>query len=72
MLLHVKVTTRARRPGIKTAADGTLLVSVTEPPEDGRANRAVCEAVAAHLRVPKRSVTILRGLTSRLKQIKIQ
>ena len=71
MKLHVRVTPRAKRRAIEQAPDGTLLVKVTEPAEDGRANAAVIAAVAAHFGVPKRRVTIIRGLTSRQKQIDI-
>ena len=69
MKIQVKVTPRARRRSIETAPDGTLLVKVTEPAESGRANAAVIEALAKHFSVPKRSITILRGQSSRNKLI---
>jgi uncharacterized protein len=39
--------------------------------EGGEANRAVTELLAKALGVPKRSVRVLSGTTSRLKQIAI-
>ena len=71
MRIQVHVTPRAKTRSVQSAPDGTLLVKVTEPAEEGRANAAVIAAVAAHFGVPKRCVTILRGITSRQKQIDI-
>ena len=71
MRLHVRVIPRAKRRTIEQALGGTLLVKVTEPAEDGRANAAVIAALAAHFSVPKRCVKILRGLTGRQKMIEI-
>ena len=45
---------------------------VPEPPEDGRANEAVIELLAEHFDVPKGSLRIVRGHTSRQKVIEIQ
>ena len=50
MRLQVRVTPRTRKPGIETAGDGTLVVKVREPAEDGRANAAVIEALEAMYR----------------------
>ncbi|MBU8537262.1 DUF167 domain-containing protein [Falsiroseomonas tokyonensis] len=71
--LAVKVQPRARRPAFGgLAADGaTLKVAVAEAPEDGRANRAVCEAVARALGLPKSAVEVLHGATSRQKTLRI-
>ena len=71
MRLHVRVTPRAGQRSVQPAADGTLLVKVTEPAEEGRANAAVIAAVAAHFGVPKRCVTMLRGFTGRQKLIEV-
>ncbi len=71
MKIQVRVTPRARRRGIERAEDGTWIVRVTEPAEDGRANAAVAEALAEHFGVPKRSITIVRGHPARLKLIDV-
>jgi len=71
MRIQVKVTPRAKRPGVATAADGTLAVKVRAPATDGRANDAVIEALAAHFGVPRRAVTIVHGHTSRRKLVEI-
>jgi uncharacterized protein YggU (UPF0235/DUF167 family) len=73
--VRVKVQPRARRPGllgIAAAADGPRLkLAVTEAPEDGRANRAVCLALARALGVAPSLVTVLHGATSREKTLTI-
>jgi hypothetical protein len=72
MRLQVRVTPRARKPGIETAGDGTLVVKVREPAEDGRANDAVIAALAGHFGVAKRAVTIVHGHGSRRKLVEVQ
>ncbi len=71
MRLEIRVRPRARRHGVETATDGTLIVDVTEPAQDGRANATVVDTLADYFRVPKRAVTIVRGLASRRKLIEI-
>ena len=51
--------------------DGALKVRVTEPPTEGRANRAVVELLAEKFGVPKSQVEIVAGETSRRKLVKI-
>lgn len=72
MRLPIRVTPRAKKPGIKTAEDGTLAVRVREPAEDGRANDAVVAALADHFGVAKRAVTIVHGHGSRRKFVEVQ
>jgi uncharacterized protein YggU (UPF0235/DUF167 family) len=54
----VKVQPRARRPGLQSAEGDRLRIGVAEPPEDGRANRAVCETLAVLLDVPPSAVRV--------------
>jgi uncharacterized protein len=71
MRLQIRVTPRAKRPGLETAGDGTIVVKVREPAEDGRANAAVIKALAGHFGVAKRAVTIVHGHGSRRKLVEI-
>ena len=66
------VRPRSRRRGVEAQADGSLVVRVTEPAEDGRANAAVIDALAAHFNVAKRAVSIVRGHTARRKLVAIE
>ena len=63
------MTPRASRTAIAGWRDGVLLVKVTAPPVDSAANAAVIALLAKSLDVPKRAITIVRGETSRLKQV---
>ncbi|HUB16493.1 MAG TPA: DUF167 domain-containing protein [Acetobacteraceae bacterium] len=69
----VKVQPGARRPGLHgtaPSADGVRLrIAVAEKPADGRANRAVCAALAAALDVPPSAVRIVAGATGREKRL---
>ena len=65
-----RVTPRARKAELRLE-DGTVHVRVTAPPEDGRANRAAQEALAAALGVAKSRLTLVRGATSRDKLFRL-
>ena len=54
-------------------ADGSevVVVAVSAPPEDGRANRAVIELLADVWDLPRRSLTVTAGTTARTKTIRI-
>jgi uncharacterized protein YggU (UPF0235/DUF167 family) len=66
---HCRVTPRARRHSITD--EGGIKVCVTDPPEDGRANAAVAQALAHALGVAKTRLTLLRGATSRDKVFRL-
>jgi uncharacterized protein YggU (UPF0235/DUF167 family) len=56
---------------VQPALDGTFLVFVREPAKDGMANTAVRDALASYFEVPKTSVQMTAGRTSRFKRFKI-
>ncbi len=67
----VHVTPRSSRNEIAGWRGGELLVRVTVPPEDGKANAAVCKLLAKALGVPRSAVHVARGEVSRHKQLQI-
>ncbi len=68
----VRVTPRAKRPGVQGLRDdGVLLVRVGAPPEDGRANAELCAVVAKALGLRARQVAVVVGQTSRDKVVEI-
>jgi uncharacterized protein (TIGR00251 family) len=70
--IELRVQPGARDRGLAGwRADGALKVKVTEPPEDGRANRAVVELLAERLGVRAAAVTVVRGASSRTKTIEV-
>lgn len=66
----VRVTPRASRTRVEVV-EATIRVHVTCVPEDGKANRAVTEALARALGVAKSRLTLLRGATSRDKLFRL-
>lgn len=74
--IALRVTPRGGRDGvdgIEQLSDGrsVLKVRVRAIADGGEANRAVLVLLARSLGVPKASVSLLSGTTSRLKQIAI-
>jgi len=70
-MLTVKVIPHARLTRVERDGAGGFIVRVPDPPEDGRANAAMIEALAQYLGVPKRRLAIVRGHTSRRKVIRL-
>lgn len=71
----VKVHPRARRPGLLGAVPDTdgdrLAIAVRELPEGGRANRAVCAALAEAVGVPPSNVGVVAGASARRKTLRV-
>ena len=75
--IALRVTPRGGRDdidGIEQLSDGrsVLKVRVRAIADGGEANRAVLALLAKSLGVPKASVSLLSGATSRLKQIAVE
>ena len=68
--VEVRAQPRARRTAL-TCNGGALKAQVTAPAEDGRANAAVIELVAAAWKLPKSAFAMTRGATSRDKVLSI-
>lgn len=76
ILLDIRVTPRSGRnaiEGIEQLASGqaVLKVRVRALPTDGEANEAVVDLVAKALKLPKSTVSLERGGTSRVKTLRI-
>jgi len=71
MILTVYVKPGARKESLEWIDEDTLKISVTAPPEKGKANKAVIEALAEELGVAKSTIELIRGGTARIKQFKI-
>jgi uncharacterized protein (TIGR00251 family) len=67
----IKVHARARKNAITGELGGALKLSLTAPPVEGRANEACIEFLANLLKVPRSSVTIASGQSSRRKVIRV-
>ena len=62
----------ARANEIVGERDGVLVVRVTAPPVDGRANDALCRLIAKRARVGVRRVSVVRGAGAREKVVRVQ
>jgi len=69
--LTVKVKPASKKEGVHVASDGTLEVSVSAPPEKGRANERLIELLAGHFGVAKSRVRIVAGRTKRQKVVEV-
>jgi uncharacterized protein (TIGR00251 family) len=67
----VRVQPRARRNAIAGVVGDALKLALTAPAVEGRANQACIEFLAEFLGVPRSSVTIAAGETSRNKIIRV-
>ena len=71
MLLHLHVTTHAKRNHIAKIDDTHFKVWVTVPAENGRANVKVIALLSEHLDVAKSSLHIIGGVRSREKTVEV-
>jgi uncharacterized protein len=67
----VRIHPRAKKNAITGELGDALKVSLTAPAVEGRANEACIEFFANLLKVPRSSVTIASGQTSRRKVIRV-
>ncbi len=67
----VKVHPRAKKNAITGELGDSLKVALTAPPVEGKANDACIEFFAKLLKVPRSSVSIAAGQTSRSKVIRV-
>ena len=69
---EVRVAAGSGRRELKLDERGRVRVAVTQPPERGKANRAVVELLAEALGVAKRQVRIAKGLKARDKLVEVE
>ena len=69
--VEVHLQPGARSNEIVALRDGVLYAKVTAPPRKGAANRALLELLAQTLSMPKNTLDLIRGHTSRSKVVAI-
>ncbi len=73
--LAVRVTPRADRDAVigwQSELKDELIVRVCAAPDDGKANASVIKTLAKSLGIPKSSISIIRGYTSRHKLLSLE
>jgi len=71
MKINVTAKPRAHETSVEKIDDAHFVVSVTEPPIEGRANRAIVAALALYFKCAPSGVRIIAGHTSRQKIVEI-
>lgn len=69
--IAVTVKPNAKKAEVTQLATGEYQVEVREPAQDGKANQAVMELLARYFGVPKSTVRVKRGLSSRHKLLEL-
>ncbi|MBN2506109.1 MAG: DUF167 domain-containing protein [Verrucomicrobia bacterium] len=72
VMLAVKLQPRASANDIGEALGGELKIKVTAAPVDAAANEALVRLLADRLACPRGAVQLVRGQTSRHKQVLIR
>jgi uncharacterized protein (TIGR00251 family) len=69
---NIRLQPRAKRDEVVGERAGAIVIRVTAPPVDGKANAALCAFVARILRIPPSRVAVVRGQTSRDKVVRVE
>lgn len=72
VIITVKALPHSARAGVRGVDGGALKVAVTAPPEKGKANEAVLAVLAKFLAVPRSSLELLTGDSSRNKRVLVK
>jgi len=67
----VKAVPGAKRSEIVGRLGDRLKIRVTAPPEDGKANEAICELIAAALGIKSRDVRVVGGHSRAEKTLEV-
>jgi len=70
--ISIRLQPRARRNEVVGERAGAVVIRLTAPPVDGKANAALCAFVARAAGVPPSRVTIVRGQTARDKIVRVE
>ena len=70
--IKIRLQPRAARDEIVGERNGALLVRLTTPPIEGRANKAVCRFLARQLGIAPTRVSLLKGTRSRDKVVQVE
>lgn len=68
---EIRVIPRSSKSEIVGCHDGALKVKLTSPPVEGAANEELIRLLAKKLGVPRSSVEIIAGQTSKTKRVRL-
>lgn len=70
--LVVSVKPKSKKEGLEVGPDGGVLVRVSAPPVEGKANERIVEVFSAALGVSRSAVRLVRGETARHKELEVE
>lgn len=71
MEIKVHVKLRSSKVEVIKMSQTEYAVRLTAPPEKGKANEQLIDAISEFLKVPRRKISIVRGAASREKTLEI-
>ena len=71
MEIFVKAKTRAKKEKIEKIDETHFKISVVEPPENGKANKAIIKVIAEYFDISLSEVLFVSGFSSKQKKFKI-
>jgi uncharacterized protein (TIGR00251 family) len=71
IVFNIKVVPGSSKTLIAGLYNGMIKVRLSAAPEKGKANQALIELLAEKFNIPKNSIAILSGLTSKIKQVSV-
>ena len=70
-ILEIKVIPLSGRAALSMEASGRIIAHLKSPPVDGKANKELIKLLAKMLSLPAMDLSIVYGLTSRIKRVRI-
>ncbi|WP_432799266.1 DUF167 domain-containing protein [Poriferisphaera sp. WC338] len=70
--VRLKVAPGASRTEVVGVLGDRLKVAISAPPEDGKANKMLCEMMARLVGIRKKDCVVVKGQTTLLKTLKIK
>jgi uncharacterized protein (TIGR00251 family) len=70
--ISIRLQPRAKRDEVVGERGDAIVIRVSAPPVDGKANAALCQLIARSIRVSSSRVSVVRGQTSRDKVVRVE
>lgn len=71
VLIRVKAVPGAKREQVAGVLGNRLKIKVSAPPEDGKANAAICALIAKTLGVKAGTISVVSGMTNSEKMVRV-
>jgi len=72
LFLHVLIQPSASNDEIIGLHDNRLKIRLKAPPVDGKANQYLIQFLAKTFKLPKKTISVIKGQTSRQKTVSLQ